>query len=83
MPASHDNLTHEGRKRDDAMRLWADSEGTLLIDEQVIRTIASFGSVSKTAEHGDITLISSSDGNTLERPSPTQPKSRKLTDYLN
>lgn len=67
------------------MRLWEDSEGTLLTDKQVIRAIASFGSIGKAAEHGDIALISSGGDGTTERPSPpsqSQPKSRKLVDYL-
>lgn len=67
------------------MRLWEDSEGTLLTDEQVIRAIASFGSARKAAEYGDITLISSGGGSATERPSPSkqpQPKSRRLADYL-
>lgn len=43
------------------MRLWMDSNNTVLTDEQAIRAIATFGSLAEAAQHENIRLISAGD----------------------
>lgn len=63
------------------MRLWRDSAGNILTDEQVLRYIASFGSISASSDVGDIVLISEG---IEERRLPTNrtTRGRRLVDYL-
>lgn len=39
------------------MRIWRDSNGNLITDEQLARHIATFGSLSRALEAGDIHLV--------------------------
>lgn len=63
------------------MRLWRDSAGNILTDEQVLRYIASFGSIAASCDAGDIELISE---RIEERPIPANRAARghRLGDYL-
>lgn len=45
------------------MRLWMNDSNAVLTDEQVIRVIATFGSLTEAAQHGNIRLISTNDNN--------------------
>lgn len=66
------------------MRIWKNDAGDLLTDEQVLRHIATFGSLLEAAKYEGITLISNrgpikparslSRGNSKSSP--------KLADYL-
>lgn len=62
------------------MRMWMDSEGRLLTDEQLLRLIAYRGSLEEALAQGNIRLVSSLD----ERPTGSRPRGacRKLADYL-
>lgn len=70
-----------------SMRLWQDSKGAFITDEQVLRYIATFGSLSEALERGDIRLISDSGGldaaefGRLQGP-PTDWRKRRLADYM-
>ncbi|MBR3313927.1 MAG: hypothetical protein IKG18_07285 [Atopobiaceae bacterium] len=44
------------------MRIWCDAYDNLITDEQLIRHIATFGSLSRALEAGDIRLVVSCDG---------------------
>ena len=44
------------------MRIWCDAHNNLITDEQLIRHIAAFGSLSRALEMGDISLVVSTDG---------------------
>ena len=39
------------------MRIWQDAHDNLITDEQLVRHIASFGSLSRALEEGDIRLV--------------------------
>lgn len=66
------------------MRLWMDDEGTLLTDDQVLRTVATFGSLEAACEHSNIRLVEDETTNGKSHPwQQSRPKTtRKLTDYL-
>ncbi len=40
------------------MRMWMAQDGSLLTDEQLLRHVAHFGSLSKALEGGEVTLVS-------------------------
>lgn len=43
------------------MRVWRDAHDNLITDEQLVRHIAAFGSLSGALEAGDISLVISVD----------------------
>jgi hypothetical protein len=43
------------------MRIWCDAHDNLITDEQLVRYLASFGSLSRALEEGDIHLVTSTD----------------------
>ncbi len=43
------------------MRVWCDANDNLITDEQLVRHIAAYGSLSRTLEKGDIRLVVSTD----------------------
>lgn len=60
-------------------RIWMGPNGALLTDEQVLRHIATFGSMSAALEEGDIVL------ETETKPNPKRKRSGhtgRLSDYL-
>lgn len=60
-------------------RIWMGPDGALLTDEQVLRHIATFGSISAALEEGDIVL------ETESKPSPnrmSRGRTGRLSDYL-
>lgn len=62
------------------MRVWMNSDGHMLTDEQLLRHIAAFGSLSAACEQGDVKLLS--------KEAETAPKTAgggqkpRLSDYL-
>ena len=62
------------------MRLWVDGEGRMLTDEQVLRQIAVFGSLSAACERGEIRLLSN-EVDAAAKASNGKKKTR-LSDYL-
>jgi hypothetical protein len=44
-----------------AMRIWQNAHGSLITDEQLVRHIAAYGSLSRALEDGDICLVVSAD----------------------
>lgn len=63
------------------MRLWRDEAGSILTDEQVLRHVAAFGSLSAAVGAGDIELISEVGSD--HRPSGQRMSNRqRLNDYL-
>lgn len=42
------------------MRIWCDAHDNLITDEQLVRHIAAYGSLSRALEAGDIRLVVSS-----------------------
>lgn len=52
------------------MRIWCDAHDNLITDEQLIRYVATFGSLSAALEEGDVRLVTSSDefANPVEAP---------------
>ena len=68
------------------MRIWVDKDGSMLTDEQLLRHITAFGSLSAACKRGDIRLLSQSgERKGHSRPTAT-PANRKgnprLSDYL-
>lgn len=59
------------------MRIWQDAQGSLLTDEQFVRYVAAYGSLSRALEAGDVRIVVP-DGNAAS-PSPegTQPMERE------
>lgn len=43
------------------MRIWRDAHDNLITDEQLLRHIATYGSLSRALEAGDIRLVVSTD----------------------
>lgn len=50
------------------MRIWQDAHDNLITDEQLVRHIAAYGSLSSALEAGDIRLVAStaSDGEPMK-----------------
>lgn len=63
------------------MRIWRDADGSMLTDEQLLRHIATFGSLSAACEQGDIALLSRGGERPIAKPGNREKKSR-LSDYL-
>lgn len=55
------------------MRIWRDSHENLITDEQLVRHIAAFGSLSRALEEGDIHLVASTD----EAPKPQENQQKR------
>lgn len=55
------------------MRIWQDAQGNLITDEQLARHIASFGSMSRALEEGDIRLVIATEpeAKPIEEPNST------------
>lgn len=64
------------------MRLWRDAAGNILTDEQVLRHIATFGSLSAARDAGEIELLSESAARGRSSLGHRGPHGRKLSDYL-
>lgn len=43
------------------MRVWCDDNDNLITDEQLVRHLAAYGSLSRALEKGDIRLVVSTD----------------------
>jgi hypothetical protein len=54
------------------MRIWRDSHENLITDEQLVRHIAAYGSLSRALEDGDIRLVGSADPSS--KPLADQPE---------
>ena len=63
------------------MRFWRDKDWNVLTDEQVLRHIATFGSISAALEYGDIELISDT-GEEYRPKGRRTSRPRRLSDYL-
>lgn len=69
------------------MRLWQDSKGAIITDEQVLRYVATFGSLSEAPGRGDVRLISDTGGpddpefQRLQGP-PVDKRGKRLADYM-
>lgn len=63
------------------MRIWLDKDGDMLTDEQLLRHIATFGSLSAACERGDIRLLPKSEDCASAKPASREGKPR-LSDYL-
>lgn len=60
-------------------RIWMGPNGALLTDEQVLRHIATFGSMSAALKEGDIILVSDK---RADAPRPSGKRTGRLADYL-
>ena len=63
------------------MRSWLDPKGAIITDEQVLRYVATFGSLSGALERGDIRLLSDT-GDPAPRPKRRPGERRRLADYM-
>lgn len=63
------------------MRLWQDSSGRLLTDEQVLRILSYEGSLKKALEKSDIVLVSQANEQNTH-PTRSGEHNLTLTDYL-
>lgn len=63
-------------------RIWMAADGSLITDEQLLRHIATFGSLSAALRSGDVTLVISSKDKKAHGPGD-RPKIRsRLSDYI-
>lgn len=67
------------------MRLWRNSNGAVLTDEQVLAYISAHGSLSAALESGDVECIASFEHEylPLSNNTSTSGKETRLSDFLN
>ena len=63
------------------MRIWLNKDGSMLTDEQLLRHIAAFGSLSAACERGDIRLLPKDEERVPIKFASHEGKPR-LSDYL-
>ena len=64
------------------MRLWEDSKGAVITDEQLLRYIAYRGSLAAALEAGDVRLVSDEKNEPGRSVAQKAPRERRLSEYL-
>lgn len=67
------------QKEGEAVRIWKEASGSLITDEQLLRRIAAFGSLSEAAANVDVTLVTDAQGADNGHGCV---KGKRLCDYL-